>query len=98
LPFADGSFDRVLTINTVYFWPDLPTALTEVGRVLAAGGLLAIGIRDPSAMQRVSRDIFTVRPVEESRGGGHVGGVRGCTGRLTSGSEGPPRRCASLTA
>ena len=67
LPFADASFERVLTINTVYFWPDLPTALTEVARVLAAGGLLVIGIRDPSAMRRVSRDIFTVRPVEEVR-------------------------------
>ena len=67
LPFPDATFDRVLTVNTVYFWPDLPAALTEVKRTLKPGGRLVIGIRDPKQMRRVSRDIFTVRPPHEVR-------------------------------
>ena len=62
LPFADDSFDAVLSVNTVYFWRDLPAALMEIRRVLAPGGRLVLGIRDPSAMRKVSREIFTVRP------------------------------------
>jgi len=29
LPYADGEFDRILTVNTVYFWPDLHGARTR---------------------------------------------------------------------
>lgn len=65
LPFPDASFERVLTVNTVYFWPDLPAALTEIRRVLAPDGRLVIGIRDPLSMRKVSRDIFTVRPAQD---------------------------------
>ncbi len=65
LPYDDGSFDRVLTVNTIYFWPDLHAALQEVHRVMARDGALVIGIRDPSVMEKVDRTIFTVRePVE----------------------------------
>lgn len=65
LPLADGDVDRVLTVNTVYFWPDLGVALREVRRVLAPGGRLVIGIRDGSVMQQVSPDVFTLRTPEE---------------------------------
>ena len=67
LPLDDGSVDRVLTVNTVYFWSDLPAALSEVRRVLAPDGRLVIAIRDGAAMKRVDRSIFTVRPPEEIR-------------------------------
>ncbi len=43
LPFADGQFDAVASTNTVYFWPDLARAFTELHRVLAPGGRLALG-------------------------------------------------------
>jgi SAM-dependent methyltransferase len=67
LPFPDATFDRVLTVNTVYFWPDLQAALAEIRRILRPGGRLVIGIRDPKQMRRVSRDIFTVREPREVR-------------------------------
>lgn len=38
LVFGDDSFDRVMTVNTVYFWPELPIGLGEVLRVLSPGG------------------------------------------------------------
>ncbi len=43
LPFPTGTFDRVLTVNTVHFWTDVERCLTEVRRVLKAGGTLAVG-------------------------------------------------------
>lgn len=38
IPFEDGFFDTVYTINTVYFWQDPHKALDEVARVLKDGG------------------------------------------------------------
>ena len=37
--FADGSFDKVYTINTVYFWDSLESGLSEIRRVLKPSGI-----------------------------------------------------------
>ena len=42
LPYADGMFDLVTAVETVYFWPCLPHCLQEVRRVLKSGGRFAI--------------------------------------------------------
>ena len=65
LPLPDAAVDRVLTVNTVYFWPDLAQAFGEIRRVLAPGGRLVVGIRDGTVMDRVNRDIFTIRSAAE---------------------------------
>jgi SAM-dependent methyltransferase len=65
LPLEDGAVDRILTVNTVYFWPDLSPALAELRRVLAPGGRVVIGIRDGAVMERVDPAVFTVRPPAE---------------------------------
>lgn len=65
LPLDDGAVDRTLTVNTVYFWRDLPTAFREIRRVLAPGGRIVIGIRDRAVMQHVDRDVFTIRTPSE---------------------------------
>ncbi|MCD8077276.1 MAG: class I SAM-dependent methyltransferase [Lachnospiraceae bacterium] len=38
LPFEDGSFDKIITVESFYFWPDPQENLREVRRVLAPGG------------------------------------------------------------
>ena len=38
LPFNDGAFDTVFSIESLYFWPDQPAGLREIRRVLAPGG------------------------------------------------------------
>ena len=38
LPFADDSFDKIITVESFYFWPDPQENLKEVRRVLKAGG------------------------------------------------------------
>lgn len=65
LPLPADSVDGVVTINTVYFWPDLAHPLGELGRVLSPGGTLVIGIRDGSVMNNVDREIFTIRSHDE---------------------------------
>lgn len=52
LPFGDAVFDRVFTINTIYFWSDPARALAEIRRVLRPGGRAAIGLRSREKMQR----------------------------------------------
>jgi ubiquinone/menaquinone biosynthesis C-methylase UbiE len=42
LPFADRQFDKVFSIQTLYFWTDPLQALTEIFRVLQPGGILVV--------------------------------------------------------
>jgi ubiquinone/menaquinone biosynthesis C-methylase UbiE len=42
LPYAGGSFDKVFSINSVQFWPDVVGGLQEVRRVLKPDGRIAI--------------------------------------------------------
>lgn len=42
LPFADNQFDKVFSIQNLYFWPDLPHALAEIFRVLKPGAMFVV--------------------------------------------------------
>lgn len=42
LPFEDDSFDRIITVESFYFWPDPENDLREVLRVLDSGGIFLI--------------------------------------------------------
>lgn len=49
LPYSDGAFDKVLSINAVQFWPDLRGNLREVCRVLRVRGTLVVVLQDRRA-------------------------------------------------
>jgi ubiquinone/menaquinone biosynthesis C-methylase UbiE len=51
LPFENAVFDKVFTINTIYFWEDQQNVLSELGRVLKSTGQLIISVRPKSVMQ-----------------------------------------------
>ena len=57
LPYPDRSFDKVFGVNVSYFWPDIERALSEIGRVLSASGLLVLGIRPPEVLRKVQFDV-----------------------------------------
>jgi ubiquinone/menaquinone biosynthesis C-methylase UbiE len=46
LPYGDAFFDKVFSINCIYFWPDPLAGLKELKRVLKPTGTLAITVRD----------------------------------------------------
>ena len=52
LPWDQHRFDRVVTVNTVYFWEDLEAGLHEVRRVLVPGGAFVISVLPPQTLQR----------------------------------------------
>ncbi len=59
LPFADGSFDLVTSFNAIQYAGDVAEALSEVKRVLAPGGTIAIATwGNPDGME--AAEVVTV--------------------------------------
>jgi ubiquinone/menaquinone biosynthesis C-methylase UbiE len=52
LPFFEDNFNKIFTINTIYFWDNESKVLAELSRVLAPGGKLVIGIRPRHQMEK----------------------------------------------
>jgi SAM-dependent methyltransferase len=46
LPYAEGAFDKVLSVHTLYFWRELSDPLSEMRRILKTPGRLVLGWRD----------------------------------------------------
>lgn len=53
LPFAAASFHRAVSVNTVYFWDDVPQALAEFCRVLKPAGRLALNFCERDFMAQL---------------------------------------------
>jgi ubiquinone/menaquinone biosynthesis C-methylase UbiE len=51
LPFSNHAFDRVFTINTIYFWPDPRQGMSEILRVLRNEGRAIVSLRSKETMQ-----------------------------------------------
>lgn len=53
IPWADSDFDRVLSVNSMFYWPDPARGAREIRRVLRPGGLLVLGLRDKAAVDKI---------------------------------------------
>lgn len=53
LPFGNGSFDVVFTINTIYFWEQPQLLLAEIARVLKPGGKFLLTFAQAAFMQQL---------------------------------------------
>ncbi|MCL2856532.1 MAG: class I SAM-dependent methyltransferase [Oscillospiraceae bacterium] len=53
MSFASGSFSKVYTINTVYFWDDLENVMAEISRVLEPNGLFANTLYSNDALSKL---------------------------------------------
>ena len=52
LPFGDGEFTKLCTVNTIYFWREPAAALSECRRVLRGGGLLVLCFNAKEDLER----------------------------------------------
>jgi len=67
LPFRSATFDRVLSINSLYYWPDLEAGMRELARVLKRRGRLALGCHSPESLWPFTReweDFWAYEPQE----------------------------------
>ena len=51
LPYGEGEFTRLCSVNTIYFWRDPAGALTECRRVLKSAGRLILCLNSKDDMQ-----------------------------------------------
>lgn len=67
LPFEDGNFDSVFTVNTVYFWKEPLEFLMEIHRVLKQDGKLLICLADKKFMEKLpfTKYVFTLYATAE---------------------------------
>ena len=74
LPFADDSFDKIINVESFYFWPDPQENLKEVRRVLKEGGTFLLvadtynkdGL-DPKTLENICRFHLFTPTAEEFR-------------------------------
>jgi SAM-dependent methyltransferase len=73
LPFADSSFNAIVSNHSLEHMDDLAGVLKEMGRVLRRDGSLYVAVPDASTFSdRLYRWIY--------QGGGHINGFRSATG------------------
>jgi len=61
VPFESNCFDKVFTVNTVYFWKNPSTTISKISRILKPGGKLVIGFHDKREMEKKSLDMDVFR-------------------------------------
>jgi ubiquinone/menaquinone biosynthesis C-methylase UbiE len=52
IPLADGSVDKAVSVNSLYFWKDLPKAMSELARVVRPGGRLVLCFEPPATLRK----------------------------------------------
>ena len=58
MPYEDGFFDCVYTINTIYFWKDADRAMDEIVRTLKDGGRFICGFYSKAYFERSEKYQF----------------------------------------
>lgn len=53
IPFNDNSFDKIFTVNTIYFWNNPKEFLKEIYRVLNSNGILSIAFGRKEYMEKL---------------------------------------------
>lgn len=70
IPFNDESFDKIFTVNTLYFWENPNLLLNQIYRVLKPNGIFALTFADKSFMEKLpftnfSFNLYSLKDAEE---------------------------------
>lgn len=67
MTFDGRRFDLIVTVNTVYFWPQPEATIAKIAGLLTPGGRLAIGFHEKAEMRdpKLSRDVFRFYTTED---------------------------------
>ena len=67
VPFDENRFDKIFTVNTIYFWKNPEKTISKIYRLLKPGGKLFIGLHEKSEMEKMSldREIFKYYSMED---------------------------------
>ena len=52
----DNCFDKIFSVNTIYFWKNPVTTISKIYRILKPGGKVVIGFHDKRDMENMSID------------------------------------------
>ena len=52
-PLEDGSYDKIVTVNCIYFWSSIEKVFQEIKRVLKPGGFLVITFAEKIFMEKL---------------------------------------------
>ena len=52
LPFANNEFNKIFTVNTIYFWDNAIETLNEIKRILKPGGKFIVSFRPKHQMEK----------------------------------------------
>jgi arsenite methyltransferase len=63
LPWPAAAFDRALSVNTIFYWPDIAAGLREVWRVLRPDGVLALVMRSQRTVAPAHLERFGFKDV-----------------------------------
>lgn len=77
LPFEDNFFDKIMTVNTIYFWEDHSQLMQEIGRVLKPQGTAIITFAHKSYLENSPTvgNLFTLVSKEEVQQWGALAGL-----------------------
>ena len=53
MPFPDGTFNKIFTVNTIYFWENPKAMIAGLGRVLQRSGIVVITYAHKDFMNRL---------------------------------------------
>ncbi len=79
LPYPDGHFDFIYTVNTVYFWPDFEKGHREVLRTLRPGGVFVNVFYTKEWLEKLAYtkyDFATYTPQKLVEAAGRLGFVK----------------------
>ena len=67
LSYENNSFDKICSVNTIYFWPEPEKTVLKVAEILKTGGLFFVAFEDVRQLKQrnLDKNVFQFFYVED---------------------------------